>query len=67
MTHDPDEPKTAEELELEQIIEELAYRLRQARWGSAEYRMIERQVAGIKHGSELGDLIVQEYEMACRL
>ena len=56
-----------EEQQLEEIIADLAYRLRQARPGSAEYRMVERQVAGIKHGSELGCLIVEEYEMAAKL
>jgi hypothetical protein len=38
-----------------------------ARWESAEYRMIERQVAGIKRGSQRGCLIVEEYEMAGKL
>jgi hypothetical protein len=67
MTYDPDAPKTAEELALEEVVNELAYRLHQARLGSAEYRMIERQVAGVKRGSQLGRLIVEEYEMSALL
>jgi len=55
------------EQQLEEIVADLAHRLRQARPGSPEYRMVERQVAGIKHGSELGCLIVEEYEMEARL
>ena len=42
---------------------DLAYRYRHSQWNSAERRMIERQVAGIKPGSEFGGLIVEEYEM----
>jgi hypothetical protein len=56
-----------EEQELEEIVADLAYRWLCARWDSAERRFIERQVDGIKHGSELGGLIVEEYEMAGRL
>jgi len=67
MTYNPDAPKTAEELELEAIVADLAYRLQHARWGSAEYRMIERQVRGVKRGSQLGCLIVEEYEMSALL
>ncbi len=28
-----------------------------------EYKLIERQLEGIRHGTELGDLLMQEYEM----
>jgi len=56
MSHGPDAPKAADELELEEIVADLAYRLRQARWGRAEYRMIVRQVKGIRRGSQLGCL-----------
>ncbi len=61
--YDPDVPKTAEELELEQVVRRLAYRLRDAEEDSAEQRMILRQMDGIRHGSELGGLIMEEYDM----
>jgi len=51
------------ERELQDIIRRLAYDLLDARDGSAEYRMIERQLDGIRHGSELGYLLMQEYDM----
>jgi hypothetical protein len=57
----------AEAEELESIVRTLAYRLREAREGSAERRMIERQLDGIRNGSELGGLIIEEFEMACLL
>jgi len=60
----PDVPKTAEEIELEDIIRELAYRLEDAREGSAEYKMILRQMNGIQRGSELGSLIMEEYDIS---
>jgi hypothetical protein len=61
--YDPDLPKSAEELELEEIIKRLAHQLYEADEDSAEYRMIERQMEGIRHGSELGGLLMQEYDM----
>ncbi|MGY8667070.1 hypothetical protein Q3C01_32590 [Bradyrhizobium sp. UFLA05-109] len=61
--YSPDIPKTAEEVELEDIIRELAYRLEDAREGSAEYTMILRQMEGIRHGSELGGLLMEEYDI----
>ena len=62
--YDPDALKTAEELELEGIIYRLAHQLREAQEGSAEYKMIERQMEGIRRGSELGGLLMQEYDMS---
>jgi hypothetical protein len=55
--------KTAEELQLEDTIRRLAYCLRDAREGSAEFKMIERQMEGIRHGSELGGLLMEEYDI----
>ena len=52
--YDPDRPKSAEEIELEDTIRRLAYRLRDAREDSAEYKMIERQNA---IGRQLGDAV----------
>ena len=61
--YDPDLPKTAEELELEEVVRQLADRLDHAREGSAEYKMILRQMDGIRHGSELGGLLMEEYDI----
>jgi hypothetical protein len=63
MMYSPDIPKTAEEIELEDIIRQLAYRLLDAREDSAEYKMILRQMEGIHHGSELGSRIIEEYDI----
>ena len=60
--YDPDAPRTAEEIELEEIVSDLAYRRDHADEGSAEYKMILRQMAGIRRGSELGCLILEEYD-----
>jgi hypothetical protein len=62
--YDSDAPKSAYERELEEVVRRLAYRLLEAREDSAEYRMIERQMEGIRHGSELGGLLMQEYDMS---
>ncbi|MBR0719212.1 hypothetical protein [Bradyrhizobium liaoningense] len=59
----PDIPKTAEEIEPEDIIRQLADRLEQAREGGAEHRMILRQMNGIRHDSELGSLLIEEYDI----
>jgi hypothetical protein len=61
--YDPDMPKSAEELELEDIIRRLIYRLYDADEDSAEQRMILRQLEGIRRGSELGGLLMQEVDM----
>ena len=62
MQYDPEAPKSDEEIKLEEVVSDLAYRLRRASEGSAEYRMIVRQMEGIRHGSELGGLILEEYD-----
>ncbi|MDD1520008.1 MULTISPECIES: hypothetical protein [Bradyrhizobium] len=59
----PDIPKTAEEIELEDVIRRLVYRLDEVREDSAEARMILRQLEGIRRGSELFGLLMQEYDM----
>jgi hypothetical protein len=61
--YDPEAPKTDAEIELEEAVRQLAYRLRRAREGSAEYKMIVRQMDGIRHGSELGGLLMEEYDI----
>ena len=60
--YDPYAPKTAEDLELEEIVSRLAYQMRQADEDSAEYKMIVRQLEGIRHGSELGGLLMEEVD-----
>lgn len=61
--YNPDVPKTDEELALEKIIRDLVERLQDVREDSAEQKMIERQLEGIRRGSELGGLLMQEYDM----
>jgi len=51
--YSPDEPRTAEEMELGDILRRLAYRLEEVREDSAEYKMILRQLEGIRRRSEL--------------
>ncbi|MBR0827046.1 hypothetical protein JQ596_16010 [Bradyrhizobium manausense] len=57
-----DIPKTDEEIELEEIVRQLADRLEAAREGSAAQKMIQRQLDGIRRGSELGGLLMEEYD-----
>src|SRR4051794_36485884 len=52
--YDPDLPKTDEELALEKIIRDLVERLQDVREDSAEQKMIERQLQGIRRGSPAG-------------
>jgi hypothetical protein len=61
--YSPDIPKTADELELEAIVRDLAERLHVAREDSAEQRMILRQMDGIRQHSELGILLMEEYDI----
>jgi hypothetical protein len=61
--YDPEAVKDAEELELEATIKRLVDRLDDARKGSAEYKMIIRQLQGMRDGSQLGRLIMEEYAM----
>ena len=60
--YDPDAPRSAEELALEEVVSDLAYRRKDAREDSAEYKMIMRQMEGIRRGSELGLMILEEYD-----
>ena len=48
---------------LEALIQELVDRLDDAREGSAEHRMLQRQLVGIRDGSEgeLGMLIMEDF------
>lgn len=50
------------ERELERIIEQLTLRLKLAREGSAEWRMIIRQLEGVRNGSLLAEQILEEYD-----
>ena len=60
--YSPDVPKTAEEIELENIIRQLDTRLKRARYDGPEYKLIERQFEGIRRGSPLGRMLMEEYE-----
>ena len=53
------------DLELENTIRRLIALMDAAREGSAEYRMIVRQLKGLRN-SEIGGLIFEEFEMGCR-
>jgi hypothetical protein len=64
--HDNDND-TIEADAFEAKVSELVYRLKTAREGSAEYRMIERQLICIRHGSELGGLIIERFGMRAEL
>jgi hypothetical protein len=55
---------TPEDDELEDTIRQLFYRLKDAREGSAEYKMIVRQLRGLREGSEVGRLIFEEFSMS---
>jgi hypothetical protein len=54
------------ELELENTIRRLIALLDAAREGSAEYRMIVRQLIGVRDSSELPSLIIEEYARRVR-
>ena len=56
---------TPEDNELEATIGRLFDRLEDAREGSAEYRMIVRQLRGLQEGSQIGRLIFEEFSMRC--
>ena len=49
------------------MIRTLVRRLDAAREGSAEHRMVVRQLIGIRDFSELGGLIIEEFEMGAEL
>ena len=52
-----------EDDELEATITRLFHRLENAREGSAEHKMITRQLIGLREGSEVGRLIFEEFSM----
>jgi len=54
------------ELELENTIRRLIALMDAAREGSAEYRMIVRQLIGVRDSSELPSLIIEEYARRVR-
>ena len=54
---------TPEDDALEDTIRQLFYRLEDAREGSAEYKMIVRQLTGLREGSEIGRLTFEEFSM----
>ena|SRR5215831_15266687 len=62
-TFDAEAEERAEADKLEALIQELVYRLDDAREGSAEHRMLQRQLVGIRDGSEgeLGCLIMEDF------
>jgi hypothetical protein len=45
----------------------LVYRLDDARKGSAEHRMIKRQLIGLQRGSELRRLIIEDHVMSANV
>jgi hypothetical protein len=63
MDYDPNHP-TDEDLELEATINRVMDRVGDVREGSAEYRMIVRQLIGLREGSQLGRLIFEEFTMS---
>ena len=66
-TFDAEAEERAEADRLEALIRDLVDRLNDAREGSAEHRMVMRQLVGIRKGSELGGLIIQEFQMRAEL
>ena len=54
---------TPEDDALEDTIRQLFYSLEDAREGSAEYKMIVRQLTGLREGSQIGRLIFEEFSM----
>ncbi len=48
--------------QLEDTVRTLVQRYKAAREGSAEHRFVERQLQGIRAGSELGMLIIEDFE-----
>src|SRR5260370_24110902 len=60
MIRNPEQPPDAEEEALEATIRRLAERRDAAREGSAEYRMVIRQLKGLRN-SQLAEQIMEEY------
>jgi hypothetical protein len=54
----------SEQRELQDTIMQLHEQYRAARTGSAEERMALRLMEGVRRGSELGGLLMDEYEMS---
>ena len=54
---------TPEDDAMEDAIRQLFYSLEDAREGSAEYKMIVRQLTGLREGSQIGRLIFEEFSM----
>jgi hypothetical protein len=63
----PEPPPVPVDEELEATIKQLIARKDAAREGSAEYRMIVRQLIGIREFSQLGRLIIEDFEMRAEL
>jgi hypothetical protein len=65
--YDPDD-KTDEERELECELKDAIMQLHTqfcaVTAGSAEQRMVRRQMNGLRRGSELGGLLMEEYDMS---
>jgi hypothetical protein len=55
--------KTTEERKLEQLLTELIERLNDADEGGAEYKFILRQMEGVRRGSQMGGLLMEEYDI----
>jgi hypothetical protein len=55
------------ERELGTLISELVHRYIQARDGSAEQRMVLRQLGGLRRTSEVAGLIIEEHVMEAHL
>jgi hypothetical protein len=60
--YDPGAPRSDEELRLEKIISEFAARRKRADMDSAEYKMITRQMAGMRREGYLAARILEEYD-----
>ena len=58
----PEPPPVERDEELEAIIRRLAYRRDDTREGSAEYRMIIRQMRGLRSSSKLAEEILEDYD-----
>ena len=63
---DVDRVKDADEIELAQTIDRLVDRYHAAREGSAEQKMIIHQFQGVRDGSQLGGLILEDVKCRAR-
>ena len=62
MIRNPEQPPDAEEEALEATIRQLIERKDAAVEGSAEYRMVIRQLKGLRDSRELAGPIMEEYD-----